>query len=343
MSNKKEAKKSQKSLLATPSSSMAASASNTFRYQQIQIKTTEDFYLNTKLADVYFAFGSNGGDEIVRVPAHKHLLAVISDVFEKMFYGVLKETGDVKIADTSDAVFKEFLQFFYLSDIKLSVEYIIDVLYLGHKYNVNECIIACVEFLQDNITDENVCAVLTPAIFFEHPKLIKLCDAHIKSNTAAVIKSNSFLECHREVLARILMMNLLSCTEVEVFEACMAWVKTKSGQEVLSKENIVKYLGDLFNKIPFGSMTIHQFCTLAAKYNMVFDREFHSISNMITHPGFNQPENDNQFQWQFKWNGWNKAIITNRSRRCVNVIMVTKLILLSVLVFVLCWNLLCSM
>lgn len=337
MSDQKEENKSQQ--LATPSSvaAVVAATVNTFRYQQMQIKSAEDFYLNERLADVHFAFRSNDGS-IVRVPVHKHLLAVVSDVFETMFYGALKETGDVTIIDTSDAVFKEFLQFFYLHDIKLSVEHIIDILYLGHKYNVKECIIACVQFLTDNITDENVCAVLTPAIFFEHPKLIKLCEAHIKSNTVAVIKSNSFLECHREVLARILMMNLFACTEVEVFEACMTWAKAKSGHAVLSKEIIDTHLGDLFNKIPFGSMTIHQFCTLAANYNLVFGREFHSISNMIAQQEFNQSENSNigKFQWQFKWN---EVKIGKRIPQWVNINLVAKLVLLIVLaVFV--WHML---
>lgn len=335
MSDQKEVNTSQ--LLVTPSSVATAATANAFRYQQMQIKTAEDFYLNEKLADVHFAFGSND-DSMVRVPAHKHLLAVVSDVFEKMFYGALKEPGDVTIIDTSDAVFKEFLQFFYLHDIKLSVEYIIDILYLGHKYNVKECIIACVEFLTDNITDENVCAVLTPAIFFDHPKLIKLCDAHIKSNTAAVIESNSFLECHREVLARILMMNLFACAEVQIFEACMAWVRAKSGHDVLSKAIVDAHLGDLFNKIPFASMTIHQFCTLAATYNLVFGREFHSISNMIAQQDLNQSEviSVGKFQWQFKWI---EVKIGKGVTQWANINPVVKWITLIVLVFFV-WHLL---
>lgn len=324
-----EKKSDQKMLNKKPAP--PAAASNKFRYQQAQMKTTEHFYLNTKLADVHFVFGSDDGT-IARIPAHKHLLAVISDVFEKMFYGELKEMGDVTITDTSDAVFKEFLQFFYRSDVHLSVEHIIDILYLGHKYNVNECIFACVEFLKDNVTDENVCDVLTPAIFFEHQQLIKICDAHIKSNTAAVIKSISFLECHREVLARILMMNLLSCSEVEVFEVCMAWVRTKSGHDVLSKEIVDTHLGDLFNKIPYASMTIQQFCTLAAKYNMVFRQDFHSISNMIAHRECIQSKNAEKFQCQ-------AAAIVGIVPEWFN--NVAKLILMSFLIFLVC-DLLCN-
>lgn len=277
-------------------STPSAKPSNKFRYRQLDLKSSKHFYLNPKLADVHFIFGSDG-DDIVRVPAHKHLLAVISDVFEKMFYGKLKEIGNVPIPDTSATVFKEFLQFFYVRNIDLSNEHIIDILYLGHKYNVSECVSACIQFLKDNVTDENVCDVLTAAIFFEHQQLTKICDAHIKMNTAAVVKSSGFLECHREVLARILMMNLLSYSEVEIFEVCMVWAQAKSGAESLTKEIVDEHLGDLFHKIPFASMTIQQFCTLAVKYDTVFRQDFHSISNMIFGSDSVPPSNQCKIQW----------------------------------------------
>lgn len=71
--------------------------------------------------------------------------------------------GDVTIANTSADAFKESLQFFYLTDIELSIEYIIDILHLGLEYKV---------------TDEDVCAVLELAIYFGHQQLVKICDAH---------------------------------------------------------------------------------------------------------------------------------------------------------------------
>lgn len=68
-------------------------------------------YHDTKTADVQFTFGSHASDgTVTRIPAHKNLLAAGSKVFRTMFYGDLKETGDVRVVDTSDAAFKEFLQ-----------------------------------------------------------------------------------------------------------------------------------------------------------------------------------------------------------------------------------------
>lgn len=308
--------------------SPAVALANTFRYQRFEVKSAADFYLNSKLADVHFVHGSDD-HKITRVPAHKHLLAVISDVFEKMFYGELKEIGDVTITDSSVAAFKDFLQFFYRHDVCLSKEHVIGF-YIWD--NVRECVFACVEFLKDNTTDENVCDILTPAIFFEHQELLQICDAHITANTAAVIESIGFLECHREVLARILIMNLLACSEVEVFEACMAWVRAKSGHDVLTKKIVDIHLGDLFNKIPYASMTIQQFCMLAAKYNMVFRRDFHSISNIIAHP------ETNKYQCQIKWNA-PAAIIKSAAEWYNNGV---KVILLGIFIIFVC-NLLLNM
>lgn len=59
--------------------------------------------------------------------AHKNLLANTSDVFDAMFYGDLKETGDISIVDASDAAFEEFLQYFYQCKVKLTAKNIAEV------------------------------------------------------------------------------------------------------------------------------------------------------------------------------------------------------------------------
>lgn len=75
---------------------------------------------------------------------------------------------------------------------------------------------------------------------------MKFCERFIILNTGAVLKSSGFLECDRQTLAHILKANLLICSEVELFEVCMAWVKAESGQNALSKEIVDEYMGELF-------------------------------------------------------------------------------------------------
>lgn len=94
---------------------------------QCSIENGEKWYLNSKTADVHFSFDSSDNDKAsgTRIPAHKILLADKSDVFEAMFYGELKETGDIRVTDVSDAAFVEFLQFFYNNQVEVSVSMVL--------------------------------------------------------------------------------------------------------------------------------------------------------------------------------------------------------------------------
>lgn len=230
--------------------------SKTFHHQYL--KNGTKLYLNTKTADVHFKFDADGDDGAgKRIPAHKNLLAAESDVFEAMFYGGLKENGDIQVIDASDAAFMEFLQYFYLSKFNLTAKHVVDVLHLGHKYNVAQCIDDCMTFLVETMDNENVCTILQRAVLYDQTELLKMCEKHIIINTAAVFQSANFLECDQKILAHILKMNLFSCSEVEVFQACMAWIKAKSKQTIsINKAMDKKYLGNLYNEIRFASMTI---------------------------------------------------------------------------------------
>lgn len=208
-------------------------------------------YLNTKAADVNFKFST--GD---RIPAHKNLLFVVSNVFDAMFFGDLKETGDIEITDSSPAAFKEFLQFFYSNEIELTEENIEEVMYLVQKYNISNGVDVCKEFLKDILTADNVFIGLNIAMLHELKELIKFCEKIIISNTNAVFGSTSFLECDKKTLDHILKMNFLSCSEVKIFEACMQWVKAKSRQNILTKDLVGSHLDESFYQIRFASMTM---------------------------------------------------------------------------------------
>lgn len=212
----------------------------------------------------------------------------------------MKKSGNIHLTDVSETVFKEFLQFFYLNEVELSTESIADLMYLGHKYMVTNCIDVCIRFLTDCHTVDNVLFVLSIAMLHSHRGLIKLCERFIVRNTNAVFKSRGFLECDRQMLAHILNANLFNYTEVELFEACMAWVKAKSGHDFLSKEIVDEHLGKLFYEIRFGSMTIEEFCRLATMYNAVLSKDFQTITNLIALPEFQQNKFNTQRR-QIKW------------------------------------------
>lgn len=267
---------------------------------QCVLEIGEKLHLNSRSADTHFAFGCSNGTK-KRLPAHKNILAAASDVFDKMFYGELKENGDINITDVSEAEFMEFLQFFYLHEVKLTERNIVGVMHLGHKYNFTKCVKVCEQFLMDTLTADNIFITLNMAILYDRCELIKFCDKFIIVNSVVVLGSAGFLDCDRLILEHILKMNLLSCSEGDLFEACMAWVKEKSQQSALSRDLVDTHLGKLFYEIRFASMTMKELCTLATKYSTVLQSDMSTIMTMISLPGF-QSGIFNQHPRKIEWN-----------------------------------------
>ncbi|XP_055308212.1 BTB/POZ domain-containing protein 2-like [Sitodiplosis mosellana] len=244
-----------------------------------------NLYLESELADVHFVFRANDGNE--RVPAHKLLLMAHSDVFATMFNGSWKEMDMVKIGDVSAAAFKEFLQFFYLGQVKLTMENVAAVMNLGEMYNVHECSAVCSKFVKNNLNIDNILRIYGLAILLNQENLKIACKIFIGSNIKALLKSTGFLTCDRKELATILQLNWITCTEVELFEACMSWVKAVSKQDDLTEELVHDHLGDLFHEIRFGSMSLQSFAALIPKYGNTFSfHEQQEIIQMIADPSF---------------------------------------------------------
>lgn len=270
-------------------------------------------YMNARTSDVTFSFDSNDGS-VARIVAHKNLLAAQSDVFEALFYGKSKSDRSVHMRDVSDGAFKEFLQYFYLSEVKLSIENIGDVMHLGHKYNVTQCVSDCVGFLTDVLTDENVCTIFLLAIRYDQSVLIKHCERRVMVNTAGIFKTIGFLMCDWEVLGYILKMDVLTCSEVEVFEACMAWVRAQSKQITPSRKVVRKFLGDLYYAIRFASMSIAEFCALECKFTGVLASDFKKIIHMIA----GQQEKPLKFNLNPRFAKWNPNGIIECDRKSQN-------------------------
>lgn len=273
-----------------------ARPSNQIYRIQCPVQNGEKLYLDSRTSDAHFTFESGHGDTAqptARIGAHRILLANNSDVFKGMFYGELKENGnEFPMTDASEAAFKEFLQFFYLSEVELHAENIAGLMYLGQKYKVIKCVEICVQFLKDTATADNILFAMSLGILYNHADLLKFCEKFIIMNTDAVLESSGFLECEQQTLAYIVKANLLACSEVKLFESCMEWAKAKSKQNFLTKEIVDEYLGELFYEIRFGAMTIQELCNLATKYDSVLSNDFKTLTKLIVVPNF-QPEKFN--------------------------------------------------
>ncbi|XP_031629233.1 uncharacterized protein LOC116344701 [Contarinia nasturtii] len=244
-------------------------------------KVSESLYLNTKINDFHFVFDSSD-----RIPVHELLLSAGSEVFKTMFGGLWKGQKEIKITDESSAVYKEFLQFFYLKQVKLTKENAAKVMLLCKKHDMDECAVVCGKFLKSIIDDDNVCYLYGLAISCGNEELKKFCEMIIGFNSQAVFASDSFKDCSRDVLSEILDMNeTLCCPEIELFEACMTWVKTASKRKYLTGKIVKAYMGDLFYKIRFGSMPFKDIGNIMVEYTELFTPDEFKIILQKTVPG----------------------------------------------------------
>lgn len=275
--------------------------------------SVKKLYLNRKTADVHFEFNVNGRCE--RVPAHKAILAVNSDSFDAMFYGELCERNSIKIVDVTIDAFKEFLRFFYLDKVKLTMKNIADVVKLSKMYLLELAPSICEHFLMDSLNIENVCFSYGLAILFDLDDLKVKCEKMISLNTDAVFQSIGFKECHKSVLSYILKSETLSCTETDLFSACMEWVQVASGQDSVTRKIINEQLGNLFFEIRFGSMTHKQFSALLSTIDcgdLFSNQELAEIIQMIS-------ENccSKTFKKELRQNPWSNENIIRCNRDTV--------------------------
>lgn len=252
-------------------------------YNSAATEVTKRLYLNEEFCDIYFEFKID--EEIHKIPANKSVLAVLSPVFSAMFFGSVKEEGNVRIVDADMMAFKEFLQFFYLSEVKLTMENIETVARLADKYDILDCVNACATFLEGQLTLDNVCWGYQLAVCLKNDALIEFCENKICEMPKNVFASDEFLRCDKETLEHILDLNL-TCSEPDIFNACLMWAKNSCKQNDMDEnelKNVKIQLGDCLKSIRFDEMKVDEFSALYMNHKDLFNSdEFEDIMLSLT-------------------------------------------------------------
>lgn len=134
----------------------------------------------TKMTDVSFVFEED--DETIKIPAHKDVLAASSPIFQQMFNGPYKKRVNVKIDDVSPAAFKEFLLFFYGQQITLTMDNVFEVMRLIDRYHVSDFHPACIDFLMETLTTDDVIWALHLSFEYQLNDLTTICTNEIQTN-----------------------------------------------------------------------------------------------------------------------------------------------------------------
>lgn len=233
-------------------------------------KNLEKLYKSEKGADVVFVLKSKLYDGEFKVCAHKAILAASSLVFDRMFYGDLKEGAEVKITDVSYEGFCEFLQFFYLAEIELTEENKWDVFKMVDKYDIQDSV--CPQ-MYTRVCEE-ISMYYDVALAFKYPQgLIKHLERGITNNTMEVFKTTSFKTLSRDALENLLQIDSMDCSERYIFTAAIQWATQSCANKGLpaSIENLKAELGECLEKIRFPVMTARDFLNYMEKYPGLLD------------------------------------------------------------------------
>lgn len=241
----------------------------------------EKFYLDSKTADLSFIFGADT-EHFESVPAHRIILSVSSPVFETMFYGSLKEKAKIPIVDATAEAFKEFLQLFYLTTVRLTGENIIEVSNLCKKYEVNGGIKICESPLKRSLTFNinEVCSGYEVALLLELENVIKFCEQNIKDNALEILQTSSFLECDAKLFDKILRLVSARCCASIVVDTCIAWAKAECKKEKLREttKNLRAQVDHSFQWIPFDKLKPEQFSQFVQTYKgFLKNEDLHQI------------------------------------------------------------------
>lgn len=232
-----------------------------------------DFRYNFVLPDVDFVFGEDGG-VVEHVPAYKSVLASKSEVFKAMFYGSLAEGTKVKIVDVSAEAFKVFIECFsktYKQKPKLTLNNIAEVMYAGDKYDVKCCMETCQKFLMETLSNDEICFGFELALRYGLTDLKSLCQTRIKHCTSEVLQTVTFLSSDRVTVLTILDQPSFSCSEFEVFNACIAWAMKNCPEEI--DNSIRSHIEPMLYRIRFVSISPDDLSHIIATYSSLFTAE----------------------------------------------------------------------
>lgn len=237
-------------------------------------RSCSKLYLDGETADVQFVFDENGSEK--KIPAHKYMLAIGSPVFKAMFYGNLKEEGNVVIADTCAEPFAEFLQFFYLANVKLTIENAAEVMNLVNKYGTVECFPVCEKFLMENLSMNIAVQALELAITFDRMDFRRFVLKKVMEQPVEFFSTEPFKNCSADVLKVILNCENFDCDEIWIFRACISWsgkACVKNNLDPSNMTNIREQLHDCLYQIQFAAMKRQHVFICVSEYGDLFNSE----------------------------------------------------------------------
>ncbi|XP_031628457.1 uncharacterized protein LOC116344166 [Contarinia nasturtii] len=258
------------------------------------VQRFQRLYLNPQEANIWFKFRDES------VPAHNVILTKMTPWLNSLFNGTIPSGDEIDMTDSGVSVdaFKEFLRFIYVKTVNLTFENIEEVMDLAKQSLIDEFFAECEEFLIKNIANDTMCFAYELALLYNANRLKKVCEIQIARLAETVLKNESFLKFRYEFLLNILHCDILACSEVDIFNACIVWSQEackRSGQDPMNMTHLRAQLRDCIYQIRFTSMTRQELAACINSYPNLFTAiELHEIICMC---GRHTQFNPKKFNW----------------------------------------------
>jgi len=184
------------------------------------------FFRQNYLCDVIFICGQ--GPTQQRIPAHRIIMATLSDYFRTMFEINMLEAKqrEVMIKDVDPEAFEKLVFYAYEGRLEIHQDNVTNILAAAHIFNINEIVEKCCHFIEKQIHPSNCLGIYKFAVQRDLRSLTKKSWNYILENFSNVVQNNhEFLELTFEEVKQLIASDDINVQSEElVFEALIAWL-----------------------------------------------------------------------------------------------------------------------
>ncbi|KAH8860375.1 Kelch-like protein 5 [Schistosoma japonicum] len=177
---------------------------------------------------------SSSSELIIRIPAHRVILAAASDYFAAMFGNELKEATEqeIWIHDVEPNALKTLINYIYTGYLDLREETIGDLLAAACFLQITEASQACERFLTKRLDATNCISMSRLSEQYGCELLRRRSTTFVLENFSDVAQQPDFLNLSfKELNALVSSDRLKVSNEATVFAACLRWIRNAKQQE----------------------------------------------------------------------------------------------------------------
>lgn len=179
----------------------------------------ESLFLSDTFADIHFRL------DVSEIPAHKAILALKSPIFQKRLHG---QINSYPIPGVGTSTFLEFLQFFYMNEVRLTATNIIGVIGLVQEYQLKDALAMCEQVMRESFCRDNALNFYNKALQLRlSSKLIEYLEEQICFDPLIILQQKTDVDMSPTAIRRLLGSNNWRLSEILILQVAVHLVCLK--------------------------------------------------------------------------------------------------------------------